>query len=263
MSIALIRKARAEFKFVSHLPAVDEGHRQRYLATLGIPLWTSRHDLPGARLAAPLEFVAFVQTASAQACESAAPILEATAAFVTVPDVSAQTPSRIPVLLPASVQSSPDSRSSDRDAVAAALKSPVPDANFPRFSCHVQPLAQGWTGVIALDDAAGLSAQEHRLLDNLIHALGGDSAMPGAREDFFWPISPNPSIARDAGAAREALAGFLGRRREHAHYLVLGETLAVYVRAALPQQTVIAAPSLRELLESPSAKRALWQALHA
>ncbi len=45
-------------------------------------------------------------------------------------------------------------------------------------------------------------------------------------------------------------------------WLVLGETLGVYVRAALPQQTVIVAPALRELLENPAAKRALWQALH-
>lgn len=232
---------------------MNEGRRQRYLAALGIPLWTARHDLPGALAASPLAFVAFVDAGLAETGPATIPA-------VPVPAAEPQ-PASVAVAAPAPVLV--QKAAPQRDVQLPPASSPAGDAGFPRFSCHVQPLAPGWNGVIALDDVPDLSAQEYRLLDNLIQALGGDAAMGGAREHFRWPMSPNPSIPRDAGAAREALAAFLGRRREGpVRWLVLGETLGVYVRAALPQQTVIVAPALRELLENPAAKRALWQALH-
>lgn len=228
---------------------VDEGRRQRYLATLGIPLWTTRHDLPGARPAHPLTFAAFL--VDEVTVHEAAPVMvpEPLAAGEAVV-MAEPLPDAVPTAL------------TKPDVPTARVKAVTTDAGFPRFSCRVQPLAPGWMGVIVLDEVPDLSAQEHRLLDNLAQALGGDMAMAGAREHFHWPMSPNPAIARDAGAAREALAAFLGRRRESARWLVLGETLGIYVRAALPQQQVIAAPALHELLENPAAKRALWQALH-
>lgn len=237
---------------VSNLPGMHEGQRQRYLAALGIPVWTTRHELPGAQTASPLAFVAFVEERRADVT----PVPPVAEPLLVVTEAA---PSRV---LPAAAQAA-------RPLVAQRVSvSPPPggvaaaDESFPRFSCRVQPLAPGWMGVIALDGVPDLSAREHRLLDNLAQALGGDGAMAGAREHFSWPLSPNPAIARDAGAAREALAAFLGRRRETAHWLVLGATLGIYVRTALPQQRVIAAPALRELLENPAAKRALWQALH-
>ncbi|MDI1300309.1 MAG: hypothetical protein PSX71_00170 [bacterium] len=240
---------------MTDLQGMNEGRRQRYLVALGIPLWTARHDLPGALPANPLAFVAFVGAGLAEtglAATVSAPAAEPQSASLAV-----TAPAPVPVqkaALPATPQN---------DAPPPRTSTVTGDAGFPRFSCRVQPLAPGWNGVIALDDVPDLSAQEHRLLDNLMQALGGDTDMTGARENFRWPMSPNPSIARDAGAAREALAAFLGRRREGpVRWLVLGETLGVYVRAALPQQTVITAPALRELLENPSAKRALWQAVH-
>lgn len=242
---------------MSEIQEVNEGRRQRYLAALGLPLWTTRHDLPGARAANPLSFVAFVDEDFAESAPATPSFVEPVIAVPAVVVQAAQEVRRVdvaPPVTPAFAQKN--------DATAVAVKTAVADANFPRFSCRVQPLAPGWVGVIALDDVPDLSAQEHRLLDNLMQALGGDMAMAGVREHFRWPMSPNPAIPRDAAAAREALAAFLGRRRESARWLVLGETLGVYVRTALPQQTVIAAPTLRELLESPAAKRALWQALH-
>lgn len=242
------------------LPGMEEGRRQAWLAALGIPLWSSRQDLPGAKPSAGLEFTAFLEAAASL------PVAETAEAEVGIPAVveaapvfseqgsrpiEPATPSRV-VSVPAQVAST--SQSSEKPTTS--------NPDHPRFACRVELLAPGWLGVIALDDAPDLSAQEYRLLGNLVHALGGDGAAAGAREHFRWPLSPNPSIPRDAGAAREALAAFLGRRREATRWLVLGETLAVYVRTALPQHQVIAAPMLRELLENPAAKRSLWQALH-
>lgn len=240
---------------MTELPQVDEGRRQAYLAALGIPLWSSRHELPGALPSAGLEYVAFVDLnppVPALAPEPE-PVREAPAAAYSQP-------------LPPRQQEVRESPPAATTATAPSTARPAATINpaFPRFSCRVELLAPGWLGVIALDDVPDLSSQEYRLLGNLVQALGGDGAAEGAREHFRFPVSPNPAIPRDAAAAREALAAFLGRRREATRWLVLGETLAAYVRGALPPaHAVVAAASLRELLENPAAKRALWQALNA
>lgn len=238
---------------------MEEGQRQSYLAALGIPLWSSRHDLPGAQPSAGLEFAAWVS-------EEQLP----DAVLADVPEENPVQPAVTIAQTPAAVAPANSSGLSSKavlEAPAFATRSASASSDsYPRFSCRVQLLAPGFLAVIALDDMPDLSAQEHRLLENLVLALGGDITADTGREHFRWPLSPNPAIPRDAGAAREALAAFLGRRRmspdEKTRWLVLGDTLSVYVRTALPQHAVIAAPTLRELLANPAAKRALWQALH-
>lgn len=235
------------------MSGMNEGRRQSYLAALAIPLWSSRRELTGALPATPLEFAAFVEAGVTEVVE---PAVADSSSIPVVPEalVAAVQNSEAPVARQASVQKT--------EMVSERATSAPADEKFPRFSCRVQRLAAGWLGVIAMDDVPDLSAQEYRLLGNIMQALGDDGHSEEVREHFRWPLSPNPSMARDAGAAREALAAFLARRPESARWLVLGETVAVYVRAALPGQTVIAAPSLPELLANPAAKRALWQMLH-
>ncbi|MDQ8037665.1 MAG: hypothetical protein REI12_09595 [Pedobacter sp.] len=242
------------------LAGMDEGQRQSYLAALGIPLWSSRHDLPGALPSAGLEFVAWVGEGQFPDTVPADMSVEnpVQPAVVAPPAIAPEKPAAIP---PRAVAETP-AQTAVREAAPAARPASAASDSYPRFACRVQLLAPGLLGVIALDDVPDLSAQEYRLLENLVLAAGGDIAADAGREHFRWPLSPNPSIPRDAGAAREALAAFLGRRREATRWLVLGETLAIYVRTALPQHKVIAAPALRELLENPAAKRSLWQALN-
>jgi hypothetical protein len=244
---------------MTELHNADEGRRQAYLAALGIPLWSSRHDLPGAAPSTGLAYAAFVDLNASEPAPVLAqePVREQPVATTRPPagpyDAARHEPPRHDVREPSSPAAPVPAR-------PAAAINPA----FPRFACRVELLAPGWLAVIALDDVPDLSAQEYRLLGNLVQALGGDGAAESAREHFRFPVSPNPAIPRDAAAAREALAAFLGRRREATRWLVLGQTLAAYVRGALPPaHTVVAAATLRELLESPAAKRALWQALHA
>ncbi len=233
---------------MSELQGMEEGRRQAWLAALGIPLWSSRHDLPGALPADPLAFCPYVdESVVSVAPEVVEPSVPREQVVATPLQAAPRTEPQRPERLPEASTARPDISGT---------------AAFPRFSCRIQLLAPGWLGVIALDDVPDLSAQEHRLLGNLVQALGGDDLADAAREHFRWPLSPNPAIPRDADSAREALAAFLGRRREATRWLVLGETMAVYVRAALPQHMVVAAPHLRELLGSSAAKRALWLSLH-
>lgn len=240
---------------------MEEGRRQAYLAALGIPLWSSRHDLPGALPSGGVEFEPFV-------VEDFAEDLAEAAALASIPVSNPVHPEPVEGHLAESREPVPRrSRESGNPAPSSTenVQSPpaANTASHPRFAFRVQRLAPGLLVVIALDDAPDLSAREYRLLENLMQALGADITADTGREHFRWPLSPNPAIPRDAGAAREALSAFLGRRQEAERWLVLGETLAVYVRAALPQCPVVAAPTLGELLESPVAKRRLWQALHS
>lgn len=238
---------------------MDEGQRQSYLAALGIPLWSSRHDLPGALPSAGLEFAAWVNEGQLpDVLPVAVPAENPVQPAAVVPQALA--PEK-PAAIPPNVISETRAQAAVSEPAPTA-RAPAASDTYPRFACRVQLLGPGLLGVIALDDVPDLSAQEYRLLENLVLAVGGDIAADAGREHFRWPLSPNPAIPRDAGAAREALAAFLGRRREAIRWLVLGETLSVYVRTALPQHTVIAAPLLRELLESPAAKRRLWLALN-
>ncbi len=251
----------------------EEGRRQTYLAALGSPLWSSRHDLPGALPSAGLEFVAYTDaTLLAEPVVPSLPpqnLVEQKTAVQNgaVQNVAEQKPAPVAspsVIAAPSIKPAPSAPVSEAVPIAPAANAST--ESYPRFACRVQLLAPGLMAVIALDDVPDLSAQEYRLLENLMQAVGGDITADAGREHFRWPMSPNPAIPRDAGAAREALAAFLGRRRmspdEKTRWLVLGETLSVYVRTALPQHTVIAAPPLRELLDNPTAKRALWQALN-
>lgn len=249
---------------------MEEGRRQAYLAALGVPLWSSRHDLPGALPSGGAEFVPFVAEPFAedvQEIESAVPV---SSAVHPEPVEGHPSESRQPVqnaLRQAQGERGLPRAPAAKSDVVPPVMAPEPPRqagpdSHPRFSFRVQRLAPGLLVVIALDDAPDLSAREYRLLENLMQALGADITADTGREHFRWPLSPNPAIPRDAGAAREALSAFLGRRQEAERWLVLGETLAVYVRAALPQRPVVAAPTLGELLESPAAKRRLWQALN-
>lgn len=231
---------------------MEEGRRQSYLTALAIPLWSSRRVLSGALPAMPLEFVAFADAGLADFVEAQASAEGVSPASVAPP---AAVKNQEAVVTREIVSAKPAAVSHQTPAARV-------DEKFPRFACRVQGLAPGWQAVIAMEDVPDLSAQEYRLLGNIMQALGDVGESESAREHFRWPLVQNPSLARDAGAAREALAAFLARRPASARWLVLGETLAVYVRAALPGQTVIAAPTLRELLANPAAKRALWQALH-
>lgn len=227
----------------------EEGRRQAYLAALGIPLWSSRHSLPGAGEAAPLEFRAWVAEGNAPVTEPvpAAPVTAAPSRPVeTVPPVSSAT---APVR--ATRPAEPAPRPSVPDAAAG---------DFPRFVCRMQALAPGWSTVVTLGDAPDLSALEHRLLGGIADALGGDALSLPPCEQLRWPLNRNPALDHSAHAMVEWLAHAL--KLPQGRCIVFGEAMAAHVRAAFPDHAIITAPALSRLLEEPLRKRELWQSLH-
>lgn len=227
---------------------MEEGRRQAYLAALGVSLWTARYELPAALPSDELCFVPWqveqVGTEVGGAEADSAPV--ATAAAPLPQEVSPPAPVTPKVATLA----------------VAPVARPAQASGFPRFACFVQRLAPDVVGVVDLNNNLDLSAQEYRLLANIMRAMSGDVSN-SPREQLRWPMyESNPRFPRDAEHARQALAALLAKQGAAKRYIVFGETLGVYVRAGLPQQTVRVGPTLAEILSQPAAKRQLWQAIH-
>lgn len=232
----------------------DEGQRQAYLAALGLPLWTARYDLPGAAPSLPLMHVPFcadIPDAAELPVVSMAPETALHDQGLPVTDVSAAPLRQEPQ---APVMSTP----------AAAVANPVSvNPALPRFALRVQALAPGWLAIIALGDVPDLSAQEYRLVSGISHVLGAAPDFSGPASLLRWPLNSNPRLDHGAGAAVEWLSHAL-KVPEGWRCLVLGESVAVHVRAALPAETVmVAGPALATLLSMPQTKKSLWLSLHA
>lgn len=231
---------------------MDEGRRQAYLASLGLPLWTARHDLPGAAPSSLLVFEPFlgepVESGSVAPDVAQVDVAQVGARPVPAAPVASREPVR-PVVRQDS-------------ALAPASSAPASTATVTRFSLRVQALAPGWLGIMALGDVPDLSAQEYRLMSALGHALGAAPDFTGPASLLRWPLNNNPRLDHSEVAAIEWLRHAL-KVPDGWRCVVLGEAVAVQVRTALPAATtLVVGPSLSALLAMPTAKKSLWLSLH-
>lgn len=237
---------------------MDEGRRQAYLAALGVPLWSARHDLSGAAHSPSLVFVPFLDESQAVApivVDGA--VIEARSESVTVPPsapaVSPREPATRSVTPPSAIAA---------EATAVSTSAPTATASALRFSLRVQALAPGWLGITMLGDVPDHSKQEYKLLSALSHALGAAPDFSGSVSVLSWPRNANPGMDHSEAAAIEWLSHAL-KVPEGWRCVVLGEAMSVQVRAALPASIVmVAGPSLNALLTTPLTKKTLWMALH-
>lgn len=240
---------------------MDEGRRQAYLTSLGLPLWTARHDLPGAAPSSLLVFAPFL----GEPLETAFIALDATQLDGTQvearpePVAVATAAPVVPVVSRESVQST-----LRQDAATAPVAgAPASATSVTRFFLRVQALAPGWLGIIALGDVPDLSAQEYRLLAALGHALGAAPDFTGPASLLRWPLNNNPRLDHSEAAAIEWLRHAL-KVPDGWRCVVLGEAMAVLARTALPASTtMVAGPALATLLSTPLAKKSLWLSLYA
>jgi hypothetical protein len=252
---------------------MEEGARQAWLAALGIPLYSARSFLPGAKEAEPIEFVAYelAETPVAEvAIISSDPVESEPAvsdAVVSKPTVTGETPSapskpqQIATPVPVVAAPKSDATKTTREIAVQTAQVP-PAASYPQFHCKVLSLAPNVMGIIALGAIPDLSQQEYDFLHNCIRALWGEPQYENSK-NFKWPYNNNPGFPRDVDAAREAFASFLLRQFPPAQrWLVFGQTIGVYAKAALPQAQLVIAPTLHELLKNPIAKRQLWLNWH-
>ena len=129
---------------------------------------------------------------------------------------------------------------------------------------------------LAQADAPGLSAQEHRLVSDLLLALAaGMELNDSATKLFRWPLVNNPRIAADTSAARDALFAFLAGAQESQSVpatVFLGAAAARCLHSAEPG-TLFELPdiagrclvthSLKALQQDWRLKPALWAHLRS
>lgn len=115
------------------------------------------------------------------------------ASEIPVLDLSKVKPERTPVTAPAKP--------------AASLRFALAVVTIPQRLRLIVELAQ--------PDAPGFSAQEHRLVSDLLLALDAKTELnDSATKLFRWPLVNNPRIAADASATRDALFAFLASAQE-------------------------------------------------
>ncbi|MES2917595.1 MAG: hypothetical protein V4729_03140 [Pseudomonadota bacterium] len=247
----------------------DEGRRQAYLAALGIPLWSTRVDLPGALPAAHLEFVPFVVDAEPGLADaSAAGVRPAAAASgagniavaATADAAPAPAGTPVPPVAPVRQVSAAAPRVQESAPAASPRVAPPQDPRLPRLACRVWALAPGLCAAVALDDAPDLSAAEHRLLAAIAQALDAPEPPQALGNLLRWPLNRNPALDHGPEAMQAWLAHAL--RLPAGRCVAFGRALADHLQAALPDRHLVIAPSLGELLADPAAKRQLWQDLN-
>lgn len=257
---------------------IAEGRRQAYLAALGLPQWSARLVLPGARPAPALVPVAWREVVDSPPPDDVEPVDEvpltrssepvSSGAVVTAePAPESDTAGAIPV-----ADGAPTADPAPEQPVLAETRplpaaptavAPVSTSTYPRFAFQLVALAPNWLACLDLGEAPDLNAAEHQLLQALTVALNPHHPFePAGATVFAWPLLNNPAWPRDAVAAKEAVTGFLLRRlAPEVRWLVLGEGLLPYLPPKLLATQPVVAPALAELLPNPTAKRALWQAL--
>ncbi len=83
---------------------------------------------------------------------------------------------------------------------------------------------------------------------------------------FRWPLVGNAQIATDAGAAREAVTAAVVGNCERAaipRIVLLGEMATRFASVDQPNCAVVRGESVAHYLQTPLAKRELWQSLQA
>ncbi|MHA7817033.1 MAG: hypothetical protein ACX93N_11200 [Pseudohaliea sp.] len=227
------------------------------LQAMGLVLYSSRRDLPGAapsrRVLSPAAFAA----APSPAVTPDAPGAPAGAVPGATP-ARAPSPADSPGVLARSL-AAPTARPAPRAGASAPTAAAKTDALRFRLSAV---LAGGALWLEELDDAP-LAREQVALVHAMARACGWAVEAPRVRE-FAWPMHRNPQLDQGAAAAAVALQAFLARLAGEAgldRILLLGAGARQRAgELALPVPAV-PLPSTREMLAGAAAKREAWAVL--
>jgi hypothetical protein len=259
--------------------SLPEGRRQAYLAALGIPLWTVRHELPYAAPAAHTQFMAYedesldvVEVESAPEVEEvvAEPPMRSANADLSAPPVYDDEEPPLEAYFDDPEYQQAAAIDGFKQVIApppvAAKTAPSPVV-IPAASAD-QPIhfkfgvyACGpWQLIVPRSQL--LSPSEALLLANIQRALQTTQVPPIL---FTWPMVNNYAIPRHKQAAQEALMAFFNNQAiSDKGYILLADydddLAALLVSSTMKTVTVQA--SLSTLLQQPLQKKALWLALN-
>ncbi len=200
---------------------MQEAQRLAYLNALGITQYVPLAPIAGAPVLPEIPWddeVAEAESGLPPPADVPAAVQEAVQQ--TVEKSRSSTPVAPAVVVPSATQSDeiPEldlSRVKPEAAPVAAR--PKASATATRFALAVVTVPQRMRLVfeLALPDAPGFSAQEHRMVSDILLALNAQTELNDSITKLFrWPMVNNPRIAADASAARDALIAFLAAAQE-------------------------------------------------
>lgn len=206
---------------------MQEAQRLAYLNALGITQYVPLAPIAGAPVLPVLQEAddpgyapedLLVQEATSRYADESMPAsAEEAVADITVAEKTATVPQQSASEIPAAreIPAATDIPVLDLSKVKperTPVAAPAKPAASLRFALAVVTIPQRLRLIVELaqPDAPGFSAQEHRLVSDLLLALDAKTELnDSATKLFRWPLVNNPRIAADASATRDALFAFL------------------------------------------------------
>jgi len=231
---------------VSEIPQAEasvvaaEMARRQALEAMGIDVYVSRYDMPGAAPAVRQR------------------LLQAEAAEV----VSSDIPERAAIAGTASTAPAPRADSSTNtertptpsQSGGASLVKSTETVTFSMLLASAGPFL--WVEQLA----DGLLRQDQLALINaMARALSADVSV--RQQQFDWPMRGNAALSGDAESAKQALQGLIQRMAREVdakRVVVMGACPFLPDRIA---QSAVVIPATMAMLQNPALKREAWQAL--
>ena len=214
--------------------------RRQALEAMGIDVYVSRYDMPGA---APAIRQRLVQIEPAEVTTSDSP---ARAAKV---HTASPTP---PPRADSSTNTERTSTPSQSSGVSPAKSTET--VTFSMLLASAGPFL--WVEQLA----DGLLRQDQLALINaMARALSADVSV--RQQQFDWPMRGNTALSRDAESAKQALQGLIQRMAREVdakRVVVMGACPFLPDRIA---QSAVVIPATMAMLQNPALKRDAWQAL--
>ena len=216
---------------VSAAPSVvaTEMARRKALEAMGIDVYVSRFDLPGAAAAVR------------QKVESSSPSL--------VPDHSSETGAVV-----AETASRRSKTAAPTPVTSAAVRERSEAVRFSMLLASAGPflwIEQLSDGLIRQDQLA--------LINAMARAISPQASI--RQQQFDWPMRGGSAVASDAESAKQALQGLIQRMAREVNakrVVVMGACPFLSDRIA---QSAVVIPSTLAMLSNASLKREAWQAL--
>lgn len=214
--------------------------RRQALEAMGIDVYVSRYDMPGAapsvrRRVAPIESSATMPTAS------------------QVPVQHGMDPSSVPEPRESSVTASKRA-SGTAPSVSLSSARTLETVKFSMLLASAGPFL--WVEQLA----DGLIRQDQLALINaMARALSSDVSV--RQQQFDWPMRGNSTLSGDAESAKQALHGLIQRMAREVdakRVVVMGACSYLPDRIA---QSAVVIPSTMAMLRNSGLKREAWQAL--
>lgn len=211
--------------------------RRKLLSAMGISVYSSRFDFPGAAKAKRLSLPMAAVSEPVGATTVAQPPFEKT---------------KVPA------RQRPPSRGDGSVTSAPVVPSKAPASEAVSFSML---LASAGPFLWLEELADGLIRQDQLALINAMARAISPSATQLMQQQFDWPVAGNSALSGDSESAKQALHGLIQRMAREVdakRVILMGDCRYLPERII---QSAVQIPSSLKMLSEPALKREAWEAL--